>query len=1105
MKKEAMAILRNTGNRWRAPVGPAILLAAVVWIGCGPAAVTSAQVAGKSGQASSRRAIAFYADAASFQNNGAYELAIDEWKKLLKEFPNDPLASKAWHYLGICYTRIQPADLEGAIEAFTNSLKDQKLDVREESLIHLSWSQFTRARSEQAGSAEQKQGFEQAKSSLTTFLSSYGSSSFSDQALFYLGEIEYSLGDTKRSIAYYNKLLTDKRFEDSKLLTDARYALAVAYEEEDRASQAAKQYKLFLESNPDHRLASEVRVRLADIYLKDNQAAEAEELLTSLASSSSAKASDYALLRLAYALSQQKKNTQAAKYYKQLLSQYPDSDHAGTAALSLGQLLHLEGDFDAAIQEFNRIVAKQDDQAAEAVHWIATTLLKQGKSQEAEALLSDALKWSGDAPNATSLKMDYADALYNQPTKLEKAQRAYERIARDTPKDPLAPRAAYNVAFAALQGGRLPEARQWAEFFLSRYPQDPLRNDVAYVAAETLLQQGEHEAAAQAYASLRSTATDNPSLDLWALRQAMALYLDGQYEQAIGLLEKENKRFKQSAQLAESEFITGASLLYLEKLPEAIKQLQASHQTDAKWASADEVLLMLAEAQQRSKDNAAARKTLETLLKEYPSTRLKQQVTYKLAQLSAALQDYDQAITGYRQVSQDPQAEGFHRFARYGIAWALMQQEDYAQALRELTPLLADNSNDSIQAEALLAQGVCLRKTGQTAQAIDALKSFLKTSPQGNTLGNGLYELGLAHTEQNDLKAATENLERILDEVPGYPAIDKVLYELAWNAQEDQQATKANQYFQRLTQEFPGSEFSPEATYMLAQQKYEAGKYSQAAKDYEQVLTGTSDPELTEKTLYKLGWSYFQQDKFESAAAVFERQSSQYSGGKLAVDALFMKAECDFNQDRFEEALAGYTAARTHLESGKPTAASDQVRALIYLHGGQCYREQKDWQQSQRWYQLVLKNFPDSPYRDTAEYELGYCKQNLNETAEALKIYDRVADNNRRSEIGARARFMSGEVYFSQRDFVAAIREFQRVMYGFGAAEAPEAIKNWQAKAAFEAARCSEVLADDRQGSDRDIILSKAQEYYDFIVKQHASHTLARQAQTRLGELQNLR
>ena len=52
---------------------------------------------------STEESLAAYADAANFQTNGATELAIDAWNKFLKKYPDDDMASKAAHYLGVCH------------------------------------------------------------------------------------------------------------------------------------------------------------------------------------------------------------------------------------------------------------------------------------------------------------------------------------------------------------------------------------------------------------------------------------------------------------------------------------------------------------------------------------------------------------------------------------------------------------------------------------------------------------------------------------------------------------------------------------------------------------------------------------------------------------------------------------------------------------------------------------------------------------------------------------------------------------------------------------------------------------------------------------------
>ncbi len=1076
---------------------------------CSPVSSVAAQEKAKKeseqkGQSSNRKAIAFYSDAAGYQNKGAYKLAVDEWKKLLDQFPEDPLASKGWHYLGICYTQLEQPDYAAASRAFDEALKDEELEVREESLINLSWCLFSQARAAQPDSAEQRKGLEAARLRLNEFLKSYSDGSYTDQALFYLGEIEYTLGSIDKSIPYYKKLLDTPSMKKSSLRPGAMYAIAVAYEEAKQDTQATKNFQQFLADFPEHQLASEVSVRLADLLIKQGKPAEAAKLLEGLVKNEAEKMSDYALLRLGYTATTQGDHAAAVKHYTELLKLFPNSKHAPTAALSLGQSLYQSGQYEQALEKFSQVLPAKDDQAADAAHWMAITLLRLGKPNDARKLAEEALAWAKDSPNGVNLQMDLADALYAIPAELDQARQAYEKIVNDYPDDPLAPRAAYNAAFAALQGRKLPEARKWSELFLNRFPQDPLRNDVAAVAAEALLQQGEHAAAATAYDKLLQADPKNMAADQWTLRLGTAHYLAGNYQSAIDLLVAAVGKLKNPNQTAEAQFVLGASYLYQEKITEAIKLLSASHQTSHVWSAADEVLLMLAEAHQRNKDNTAAQKTLEQLLQKYPNTRLKAQVEYKLAQLSAAAGEFDQAISRYESIVRSEAASSYHNFATYGIVWSLMQQEKYAPALQRLQPLLNQRLQDSIGLEAKLAEGVCLRKTGKVAEAITSLGEFLAEKPSGTSLANGLYELGLALTQQGDLPKATAAFKRITQEVPDYPALDKVLYELAWNYQESGQAVDSMKTFQLLAAEFPRSEYQAEALYMLAQSQYEGKDYSQAVETYTSVMNRTQDAELLEKTQYKLGWSYFQQEQYPQASAQFTEQTRAFPQGTLAVDAHFMLAECAFKQDQYTAALPGYQQAREMLESKSATAASEQVKSLIYLHGAQCFRELGRWDECEKWLSVIMQDYPDSPYLWTAVYELGYCKQKQELPTEALKYYGQVVDNNR-NEIGARARFMMGEVYFSQRDFTRAIEEFTRVAYGFGGDKAPEDIKNWQAKSAYEAARCYEVLAPDLRGESRSKAVDGARKFYEDIVRDHAEHELAKQATTRLGELQKLR
>ena len=115
-----------------------IVVAAVVAF-FGP--VAAAQDKKDAKKESSPEAVALYQDGANFQNNGAFDLAADEWAKFLKMFPDDPLAAKAQHYAGICHVQLKQFDKAAA--AFDALLKKHPaFELAEDAMLNLAGSQL---------------------------------------------------------------------------------------------------------------------------------------------------------------------------------------------------------------------------------------------------------------------------------------------------------------------------------------------------------------------------------------------------------------------------------------------------------------------------------------------------------------------------------------------------------------------------------------------------------------------------------------------------------------------------------------------------------------------------------------------------------------------------------------------------------------------------------------------------------------------------------------------------------------------------------------------------------------------------------------------------
>jgi TolA-binding protein len=235
--------------------------------------------------------------------------------------------------------------------------------------------------------------------------------------------------------------------------------------------------------------------------------------------------------------------------------------------------------------------------------------------------------------------------------------------------------------------------------------------------------------------------------------------------------------------------------------------------------------------------------------------------------------------------------------------------------------------------------------------------------------------------------------------------------------------------------------------------------------------------------------------------AEFTEQTNGYPQGDLFGEAMFMKAESLFRTEDYEKALPAYEKAQQVLaDSPKATEA---VKVLMMLHGGQAAAQLKQWEKSLAMLTPITTEYPESAYAPEAIYEQGWANQNLGNNDEALKLYQQAAGANR-GKVGARARFMAGEMLFLKKDFDNAVKEFQRVMFGYGGDEALDEVKPWQAKAGSEAGRVTEVGIAAAQGQEKKALISKAKQFYQYVVEKHPQSEVTPLAKKRLEELSKL-
>ena len=1040
---------------------------------------------------SPREAVLLYRDAANFQNNGAFKLAVEEWERFLERYPEDPLVGRVQHYLGIC--NLQLRRYEEAAAAFAVVVREHAdFEALEDTYLQLGWCQFT------LGSQDAPELLEEAVETLTALLTKYPEGKNRDQALFFLGEAEYRRDRKEEAVAAYSLLL--KEFPKSPLRNDTLYALGVTYEELGRHEAAGRIYDTFLEEAEDEVLLAEVQVRKAETILQAGDIEAAAAAFAQAAAIPDFEAADYALSRHAFCLSQLEKFDEAAAVFARLASEYPESEQAAAATLSAGRAYFRAEQFSEAVAWLEKVLAEPGERALEAADLLCRIALREGQPERVLELVEQVLPAAEDSPFLVALRMHRADALYETPDTKSQALELYRELARQHAGHELAPQALYNAAFAALELEQQDQARELASEFLETHPEHALLPDVRYVLAESRLLSGQHAEAETAYRELLDAHAEHDEAPRWRLRQAVSMWLQRKHAEVLELLEPLAEEFADSASQAERSFLIGGSHFFLEQYPAAITALQASLEAQPDWGQADEVMLLLARAQLAEEATEQALETIQQLLARFPESQLLDQANYRYGELAEAAGEDAVAVRQYQAVVDEWPASLFAPFALYRLGWTQVRMQEPEAALAAFDRVIAEHADHELVADAHFARALTRRQVGQYEGLREDVAAFLAFEPAVEDRGEALYQLGLAEVALEQLEQAVDTFEQALALEPAYSRQDQVLYEIGWALrlmEETERQAEALDAFARLAEEHPDSPLAAEAHFHLGEAAYREQQFAQAVAAYAAAQEKTDHEDLGEKSTYKRGWAHFQQADYPQAREQFAQQRERYPDGELAADALFMIAECHFRSEEYAEALPAYQAAQ------QEALSSLDLAVLALLHGGQSAAQVEQWEQAIAMFQQLLEEHPETAYRAEAYFELGSAQQKSGEEEAALENYGQAAELSR-STVGARARFMIGQLYFGRKEHDRAIREFQRVMYGYGGESASAAVKSWQARAAFEAARCAETQIEAAEPAARSERIAEARKYYQYLLAQHPDSDLAPVAQKRLETLAQL-
>ncbi len=304
--------------------------------------------------------------------------------------------------------------------------------------------------------------------------------------------------------------------------------------------------------------------------------------------------------------------------------------------------------------------------------------------------------------------------------------------------------------------------------------------------------------------------------------------------------------------------------------------------------------------------------------------------------------------------------------------------------------------------------------------------------------------------------------------------------------------------FATLAQKYPTSPLAAEANFHVGEDHYAKKQYAEAVKSYEQAAQA-NNLALSEKVHYKLGWAHYQLQQYQQSLDQFRPSCRRIADGKLASDAWFMKGECLFRLKDYQKALPALVEAMAR------EASSPQIAVLRQLHAGQAALQLEKMPESIAFLDASSRSFPRATIWRKPISNGAVPSRNSIRLEQAVADFKQAARAVARDAWGPAHSSCWAKSASSRNSLKRPSRISSASCSGTGRIRLSPEVKNWQAKAGYEAGRCCEVMIESAASpAERSVRIADAKKFYRYVVETHPDNELAAEAKKRLDVLAKL-
>lgn len=751
-----------------------------------------------------------------------YELAIDEYTRFIKNFPQSEQCDYVHFRIGEC-------------NFFLGKYSDAETEFR-------------------------------------TILEKYNNSKFRHKSALRIGEIYSATGKHKQAIEIF-KQICDNNFvptsgekADEQLLSLCLYNIGESHLKLDENQQAEKSFLQLVKKYPVSKLCPYAFLKLGSLYeevqpkLSEADTAKRQEEALSFYQRAYEKADTdrmkaEALFHLGNLLYRLRRFDKSLEVYRTLITQHPSDSRASEVRIPLAWSAYNTGLFAEAEKYVDTFFANMSEELRpECLYIKANSQRLLFKYKDAIVTYSKLIEEYSKSRFVYAARYEKA-LVHHTSGDYEKAitealQISFQEIIQSDIAKKVQPSFRRDVlwlladSYAGLK--KQNEAIQYYRIIIKEFPRDPLSADAMYRLARNLEDKQEYKEASFYYSSVSEHFPTNPLAP-------------------VGL------------------FASGLCFIKAKNDAEAVRDLAKFIKSYPHHPLVEDTLYQKAMSEVRLRRDKDAMESLNRLIHKYPSTKFSADVHYWIGMLKFEEAKFAESEEEFRQALKLSQSKEQEREFSYRLALVLMKLKKNNEAATLLYSLLDTPAIEKIQAHLLQWVAEYFYADQKMEQAVTVAKHLLSTTnaPVWQQTGYGI--MGLAQLAIGNTNSAVECFRTALQvKANTVYAAQSALYlgkiELALKNYE-----KAENYFEQaatMASDDYQLEIRANAYAGLGMSAMAISNYTAAARYFMGVAILYDNSELTPECLYRASEAFRNAGMEKESRKAIEELKQRYPESK---------------------------------------------------------------------------------------------------------------------------------------------------------------------------------------------------------------------------------